>query len=77
MAPEHELFGCDTTPCIVSVDANANGRARVWRRLGDRVELTEHAFPNWFLITSLDLLAHLPANGWGPSGYANATGSSS
>ncbi len=61
MAPEHELFGCDTTPCIVSVDANANGRARVWRRLGDRVELTEHAFPNWFLITSLDLLAHLPA----------------
>jgi uncharacterized protein YprB with RNaseH-like and TPR domain len=61
VAAEHELFGCDTTPCIVSVDANANGRARVWRRLDDRVELTEHAFPNWFLITSLELLAHLPA----------------
>jgi DNA polymerase elongation subunit (family B) len=61
VAPEHELFGCDTTPCIVSVDADVNGRARVWRRLDDRVELTEHAFPNWFLTTSLDLLAHLPA----------------
>ncbi|HEY2200248.1 MAG TPA: ribonuclease H-like domain-containing protein [Solirubrobacteraceae bacterium] len=45
----------------MSVDADANGRARVWRRLGERVELTEHAFPNWFLTTNLDLLAHLPA----------------
>jgi hypothetical protein len=61
-APEpHELFGCDATPCIVSVDADASGRARVWRRFGDQVELIEHAFPNWFLTTSLDLLAHLPA----------------
>jgi uncharacterized protein YprB with RNaseH-like and TPR domain len=61
VSPEHELFGCDATPCIVSIDADANGRARVWRRLDDRVELTEHTFPNWFLITSLDLLSHLPA----------------
>jgi DNA polymerase elongation subunit (family B) len=57
----HEPFGCDTTTCIVSVDADAGGRARVWRRLGERVELTEHMFPNWFLTTSLELLAHLPA----------------
>jgi DNA polymerase elongation subunit (family B) len=57
----HALFGCETTTRIVSVDADAHGRARVWRRLGDRVELTEHTFPNWFLTTSLDLLAHLPA----------------
>ena len=56
----HELFGCDATPGIVSVDADDNGRARVWQRLGGRVELTEHTFPNWFLTTSLDLLAHLP-----------------
>jgi DNA polymerase elongation subunit (family B) len=55
------LFGCETTTRIVSVDADANGHARVWRRLGDRVEQTEHRFPNWFLTTSLDLLAHLPA----------------
>jgi hypothetical protein len=56
-----QLFGWDPTTCIVSVDATASGQARVWRRLGDRVELTEHTFPNWFLTTSLDLLAHLPA----------------
>ncbi len=62
LAPEpHELFGCDATLCIVSVDADARGRARVWRRISDQVELTEHAFPNWFLTTSLDLVAHLPA----------------
>ena len=45
----------------MSVDADNGGRARVWRRIGSRVEASEHAFPNWFLTTSLDLLAHLPA----------------
>jgi hypothetical protein len=46
----------------VSVDADSHGRAQVWRRDSDgRVELTEHRFPNWFLTTSLELLAHLPA----------------
>jgi len=58
----HTLFGCDSTPGIVSVDADATGHARVWRRCGDRTEATEHRFPNWFLATSLDLLAHLPAH---------------
>jgi DNA polymerase I len=58
----HWLAGCDATPGIVSVAADASGRARVWRRLDEqRVELTEHRFPNWFLTTSLDLVAHLPA----------------
>jgi uncharacterized protein YprB with RNaseH-like and TPR domain len=56
-----DLFGCDGTTRIVAVDADRGGRARVWRREGERVELTEHAFPNWFLTTDLDLLAHLPA----------------
>jgi DNA polymerase, archaea type len=59
--PQHTLFGCDPTPGIVSVDADSTGRARVWRRSEDRIEATEHRFPNWFLATSLDLLAHLPA----------------
>src|SRR4030081_864005 len=59
--PRHALFGCDPTPGIVAVDADSSGRARVWRRSGDVVEATEHRFPNWFLTTSLDLLAHLPA----------------
>ena len=55
------LFGRDSTTGIVSVDADLNGRARVWRRVGDQVERTDHAFPNWFLVTSLELLAHLSA----------------
>jgi hypothetical protein len=59
--PRHALFGCDPTPGIVSVDADSRGRARVWRRSGDLTEASEHRFPNWFLATSLDLLAHLPA----------------
>ena len=55
------MFGCDATQGIVSVDADNAGRARVWQRTGVRVEASEHRFPNWFLTTSLDLLAHLPA----------------
>jgi hypothetical protein len=55
------LFGGDSTTGIVSVDADAHGRARVWRRVASGVECTEHQFPNWFLTTSLDLLDHLSA----------------
>ncbi|HET6316757.1 MAG TPA: 3'-5' exonuclease, partial [Chloroflexota bacterium] len=58
----HWLSGCDPTPAIVSVDADRHGRAHVWRRTApDRVELDESTFPNWFLTTSLELLAHLSA----------------
>jgi DNA polymerase, archaea type len=58
---DHWLFGCDATPGIVSVDADNHGRARVWRRGADgSTSLTEQRFPNWFLMTSVDLLAHLP-----------------
>jgi DNA polymerase, archaea type len=55
------LIGCDPTEGIVSVDADSAGHARVWRRVGDTIEMSEHRFPNWFLTTSLELLAHLPA----------------
>src|SRR6185503_4766989 len=58
---EHVLFGSDPTEGIVSVDADTAGRARVWRRAGSLTQLSEHRFPNWFLATNLDLLAHLPA----------------
>jgi DNA polymerase, archaea type len=61
MVLAHELFGCDPTEDIVSVDADLTGRGRVWRRTGSVVEATEYRFPNWFLTTSLDLLTHLPA----------------
>jgi DNA polymerase I len=57
----HALLGCDSTQAIVSVDADTTGRARVWRRVANHVEASDYRFPNWFLTTSLDLLAHLPA----------------
>jgi DNA polymerase, archaea type len=58
----HWLHGCDATTGIVSVDADSHGRAHVWRRFGSqRAEVSEERFPNWFLTTSLELLAHLPA----------------
>jgi DNA polymerase I len=56
----HALLGCDPTERIVSVDADNTGHARVWRRIDDQIELSDHRFPNWFLATSLELLAHLP-----------------
>jgi DNA polymerase I len=57
----HILYGCDATEGIVSVDADTAGRVRLWRRAGGVLEASEYRFPNWFLTTSLDLLAHLPA----------------
>ena len=75
LAPPHWLVGCDPTPRIVAVDADTRGRARVWRRLGpDRVELSEHRFPNWFLTTSLELLSHLPARHLPAAALRNAHG---
>lgn len=70
-------FGCDTTTGIVSVDADASGQARVWRRVGERIEVTAHEFPTWFLTTGLDLLAHLPARrldaGWLRAAHGRVT----
>jgi hypothetical protein len=56
----HLLCGCDPTQGIVSVAATSSGQARVWQRIGDRIDVTQERFPNWFLATSLDLLDHLP-----------------
>src|SRR4051812_16066128 len=58
---QHWLFGCDATPGIVSIHADARCSASVWRRVGQRTERTDYRFANWFLTTSLELLAHLPA----------------
>jgi DNA polymerase, archaea type len=56
------LYGRDLTEGIVSVSADTNGTARVWRRVGQRTVLSQHRFANWFLLTgaALDLLSHLP-----------------
>ena len=53
------LFGWDLTPGIVSVWANREGLAIIWRREGDRVTSTRERFHPWLFATSLDDLAHL------------------
>lgn len=55
------LWGWDPTPGIVSVWAEPDGRATVWRRLpatGELVVEEEHFRP-WLLLDSLDDLALL------------------
>lgn len=61
MSYEREaLWGWDPTPGIVSVWADASGRALVWRRLdaGERV-CDRVRFRPWLLLSSLDFVAHL------------------
>ena len=63
-APEDEwLWGWDPTPGIVSVWAESDGRAWVWRRPpGDRsLVREEERFRPWLLLATLDDLAHLGA----------------
>jgi len=55
------LWGWDDTPGIVSVWAEADGRATVWRRLPSTGELVreDERFRPWLLLDSLDDLRHL------------------
>ena len=55
------LWGWDPTPGIVSVWAEADGRAVVWRRLPETGELVreEARFRPWLLLDRLDDLRHL------------------
>ena len=55
------LWGWDPTPGIVSVWAEPDGRAFVWRRLPDTGGLVREdvRFRPWLLLSSLDDLAHL------------------
>ncbi len=57
------LWGWDPTPGIVSVWAEADGRAIVWRRSAETGALRREAerFSPWLLLDSLDDLAHLGA----------------
>jgi DNA polymerase I len=60
--PQDEwLWGWDPTPGIVSVWAEANGRAKVWRRNPGTGELVrdEERFRPWVLLDRLDDLRHL------------------
>ena len=59
--PEGWLTGWDPTPGIVSVWADADGRATVWRRLPESGALVREAvrFRPWLLLATLDDLRHL------------------
>ena len=55
------LWGWDPTPGIVSVWAEADGRATVWRRIPESGVLVreESRFRPWLLLDRLDDLHHL------------------
>ncbi len=58
---EEWLWGWDPTPGIVSVWAEADGRAWVWRRVGGELVRDDVRFRPWVLLSSLDDLQHLGA----------------
>ena len=68
------LWGWDPTPGIVSVHAELDGRAIVWRRMPETGALVreEARFRSWLLLDRLDDLRHLGA-ALGPEGDARAT----
>lgn len=53
------LFGWDPTPGIVSVWANREGLAMIWRREGECVTSTREHFRPWLFASSLNDLAYL------------------
>lgn len=53
------LFGWDPTPGIVSVWANRDGQAVIWRREGEHIICTRERFRPWLFATTLDDLAQL------------------
>ena len=62
-AEDEWLSGWDPTPGIVSVWAEADGRATIWRRIAASGELVreEARFRPWLLLDRLDDLQHLGA----------------
>ena len=59
------LWGWDPTPGIVSVHADHDGRAMVWRRIAETDALVreEERFRPWLLLDRLDDLRHLELGG--------------
>ena len=53
------LFGWDPTPGIVSVWANREGQAIIWRRVGEQIISSRERFRPWLFATSLHDLAQL------------------
>jgi DNA polymerase elongation subunit (family B) len=65
------LWGWDLTPGIVSVWAEGNGRATIWRRDNGRLVREHERFRPWLLLDGLDDLRHL-GDGLKPEGSADA-----
>ncbi len=61
MSVEQWVYGWDETPGIVSVWADREGRALVWRRVGGTLVRETVRFRPWLLAAHLDDLAHLGA----------------
>ncbi|HEX2568801.1 MAG TPA: DNA polymerase domain-containing protein [Polyangia bacterium] len=55
------LFGWDPTPGIVSVWADSEGQALVWRRIDGKIRCERERFYPWLLATTLAELDHLGA----------------
>ena len=72
-AQDEWLWGWDPTPGIVSVWAEQDGRALVWRRMADTGQLVreEERFRPWILLDRLDDLRPLGAT-LGPEGTPGA-----
>jgi DNA polymerase I len=73
------LWGWDPTPGIVSVWAEGNGRATIWRREQGRLVREETRFRPWLLLDRLDDLRHLgdrlqPEGAQGADGARGAAG---
>src|SRR5579864_3053121 len=58
---DEALFAWDPLPGIVSVWAQRDGQALLWRREQDRVLCLQERYYPWLLATSLDDLSHLGA----------------
>ena len=73
LAEAEWLWGWDPTPGIVSVHAEPDGRAVVWRRIAATGALVreEERFRPWLLLRTLDDLRHLGA-ALGPDGDGRA-----
>jgi DNA polymerase elongation subunit (family B) len=56
---DEALFGWEPTPGIVSVHADREGRALIWRRVGGRLVCEQDRFRPWIFAASLDDVAHL------------------
>lgn len=67
------LWGWDPTPGIVSVWAESDGRATVWRRIAETGALVreEERYRPWLVLDRLDDLRHLGPR-LGPEGAADA-----